>query len=44
MRADATKANRELGWEAEFGVDEMVRSLWAWQGANPWGYGEAPKA
>lgn len=44
MRADATKANRELGWRAEFGVDEMVRSLWAWQSANPFGYGEAPEA
>ena len=42
MRADASKANRELGWQAEVGVDEMVRSLWAWQSANPWGYGEAP--
>jgi UDP-glucose 4-epimerase len=39
MRADASKANRELGWRAEYGLDDMVRSLWAWQSANPWGYG-----
>ena len=38
VRADASKANRELGWRAEFEVDDMVRSLWAWQSANPWGY------
>jgi UDP-glucose 4-epimerase len=44
MRADATKANRELGWRAEFDVDDMVKSLWAWQSANPWGYGAPPEA
>jgi UDP-glucose 4-epimerase len=44
MRADATKANRELGWRAELGLDDMVQSLWAWQSGNPWGYdGEPPR-
>jgi UDP-glucose 4-epimerase len=38
MRADAAKAERELGWRATRGVDEMVRDLWAWQSANPHGY------
>ncbi len=39
MRADASKANRDLGWQAECDVNDMVRSLWAWQSANPYGYG-----
>ncbi|MBP1805014.1 UDP-glucose 4-epimerase GalE [Rubellimicrobium aerolatum] len=42
MRADCGRANRVLGWRAECDVDDMVRSLWAWQSANPWGY-EAPR-
>jgi UDP-glucose 4-epimerase len=42
-RADATLANRELGWRAEFGLEDMVRSLWAWQSANPWGYETPPE-
>ena len=42
MRADASKAERELGWRAERDVDAMVRDLWAWQSANPQGYGDNP--
>jgi UDP-glucose 4-epimerase len=42
-RASCDRANRELGWRAEFGLDDMVQSLWAWQSANPYGYGEAPE-
>jgi UDP-glucose 4-epimerase len=44
MRADPTKANRELGWQAQYDVDDMVKSLWAWQSANPWGYGAPPES
>ncbi|TNC52488.1 UDP-glucose 4-epimerase GalE [Rubellimicrobium rubrum] len=40
MRADCSKANRELNWQAEHDMDDMVQSLWAWQSANPHGYGE----
>ncbi|TNC74941.1 UDP-glucose 4-epimerase GalE [Rubellimicrobium roseum] len=40
MRADASRANHELDWTARYGVDDMVQSLWAWQSANPQGYGE----
>ena len=36
--ADAGKAKRELGWEAELGIDEMCKSLWNWQSKNPDGY------
>ena len=36
--ADASKAYKELGWKAEFGIDEMCASLWNWQSKNPTGY------
>ena len=36
--ADASKAKRELGWEAKLGIDEMCASLWNWQSKNPNGY------
>ena len=36
--ADASKAKRELGWEAKLGIDEMCASLWNWQSKNPSGY------
>ena len=34
------KAKAELGWEAKFGIDEMVRDSWNWQRQNPNGYSE----
>lgn len=36
--ADASKAERELGWKAELGIDDMCASLWKWQSKNPKGY------
>jgi UDP-glucose 4-epimerase len=36
--ADPGLAERELGWKARFGVEEMVRDAWRWQCANPKGY------
>jgi len=36
--ADPTKAADELGWRAEFGLDEMCRDGWNWQRKNPNGY------
>jgi UDP-glucose 4-epimerase len=39
--ADATLANTELGWHAEFGLQEMIESAWKWQSANPNGYKDA---
>jgi UDP-glucose 4-epimerase len=41
-RASCAKANRDLGWRAERDLDDMVRSLWGWQSANPWGYEGGP--
>lgn len=36
--ADPSKAERELGWQAQFGIDEMCRDSWNWQSQNPDGY------
>lgn len=35
---DPTLAHKNLGWKAEFGVDEMCRDMWNWQTKNPNGY------
>ena len=32
------KAARELGWKAQFGLDDMCRDSWNWQKNNPNGY------
>ena len=32
------KAKAELGWEAQYGIDDMVRDSWNWQKNNPNGY------
>lgn len=37
--SDPAKAERELGWKAEFGIEEMCRDSWNWQKSNPDGYG-----
>ena len=36
--SDASKAEKELGWKAEFGIEEMCRDSWNWQRKNPNGY------
>ena len=36
--ADPTKAKRELGWEAQYGIEEMCADSWNWQSHNPDGY------
>ena len=33
--ADASKAKRELNWEATLGLDDMCASSWKWQTQNP---------
>ncbi len=35
---DPAKAKAELGWEAQFGIEEMCRDSWNWQRNNPNGY------
>ena len=32
------KAKAELGWEAQYGIEEMCRDSWNWQKKNPQGY------
>ena len=32
--ADASKAKRELGWEATRGLEEMCADSWKWQSNN----------
>ena len=36
--ADTSKALRDLGWEAEFGLNQMIQDAWNWQKKNPQGY------
>ena len=36
--ADPTKAESELGWKAERGIEEMCEDTWRWQSNNPNGY------
>ncbi|MBR4781381.1 MAG: UDP-glucose 4-epimerase GalE [Lachnospiraceae bacterium] len=36
--ADAGKAKAELGWEAQYGIEEMCADSWKWQKNNPEGY------
>ena len=38
--SDPQKAKRLLGWEAEYGIEEMCRDAWNWQSNNPNGYQE----
>lgn len=34
------KAKAELGWEAQYGIEEMCADSWNWQSKNPNGYNE----
>ena len=36
--ADPSKAERELGWKANRGLDSMMIDTWRWQSKNPKGY------
>ena len=36
--ADPTKARDVLGWQAEYGIEDMCRDSWNWQKENPDGY------
>lgn len=42
--ADASKAEKELGWTAKRTIQVGCESAWKWQSNNPYGYDEAPKA
>ncbi|ASG54261.1 MAG TPA: UDP-glucose 4-epimerase GalE [Salmonella bongori] len=36
--SDPTKAQKELGWKAQRGLEDMIRDAWNWQQKNPNGY------
>ena len=38
--ADPALALAELGWQAQLGIDEMVRDSWRWQSQNPQGFAD----
>lgn len=38
--SNSDKAKVELGWEAQYGIEEMCRDSWNWQKNNPNGYDE----
>ncbi|CAA2994995.1 bifunctional UDP-glucose 4-epimerase and UDP-xylose 4-epimerase 1-like [Olea europaea var. sylvestris] len=40
--ASTEKAEKELGWKAKYGIDEMSRDQWKWASQNPWGYQSKP--
>jgi len=40
--ASTDKAQKELGWKAKYGVEEMCRDQWNWAKNNPWGYSKKP--
>lgn len=38
--ADSAKAKAELGWQAQYNIDDMCADSWNWQTKNPNGYNE----
>ena len=38
--AKCDKAKEELGWEAQYGIEEMCADSWNWQSKNPNGYAD----
>ena len=36
--ADASKANRELGWKTRLNIEDICADTWRWQSNNPNGY------
>ena len=38
---DATKAEREMGWKAQYDLADMCRDSWNWQSRNPNGFADA---
>ena len=41
--SDASLAKKELGWEAQYDIDEMCADSWKWQSMNPDGYNTPEK-
>lgn len=41
--SNPAKAEKELGWKAQYGLEEMCRDAWNWQHNNPEGYTSTEK-
>jgi len=41
--ADASAAQRELGWSVSRGLETMCKDMWRWQQGNPQGFKGAEK-
>lgn len=41
--ASTDKAQKELGWRAKYGIEEMCRDQWNWASKNPYGYHPQPQ-
>jgi len=37
--SDPSRAEKELGWKARIGLEEMMQDTWRWQSMNPQGFG-----
>ncbi|MPN23354.1 UDP-glucose 4-epimerase [bioreactor metagenome] len=37
MYADVTRAEKELGWKAEYELNRMIEDAWRWQIKHPGG-------
>ncbi len=37
---DPSKAERELGWKAQYGIEDMCADSWRWQSQNPNGFAD----
>ena len=42
LTANPSRANEELGWKAEFTLEDACRDLWRWTENNPQGYRQDP--
>ena len=42
LTANPTRANKELGWTAEFTLEQTCEDLWRWTENNPKGYEQQP--
>lgn len=41
--ADASLAEKRLGWQTQLGAQDMCRDTWRWQSSNPSGYQSEPR-
>lgn len=42
LTSNPTRANTELGWKAQYTLEDACRDLWKWTEKNPQGYDQQP--